>query len=231
MFYGYYKNFSYDEFKQNLMDRKYNELINGCYYSPNKDDILGYLENNLHLNNFIINYVYIRNHYQNGNFKNTDIVKKCLVIAFKTIYILFCHIHLCLDINRQFDIIQLILRKFEEKFRGYIDDNCMDYALLESNKEILEFIDKMSGNIQFPSDKKKYIDLPDPDLICHIVEGSWRYPALYYQVDMRDIKFIRNYSGRCQKYYEAFQYVSDRLRKVMDNFICSKIFELVHFFK
>jgi hypothetical protein len=231
MFYGYYKNFSYDEFKQHLMDRKYNELINGCYYSPNKDDILGYLENNLHLNNFIINYVYIRNHYQNGNFKNTDIVKKCLVIAFKTIYILFCHIHLCLDINRQFDIIQLILRKFEEKFRGYIDDNCMDYALLESNKEILEFIDKMSGNIQFPSDKKKYIDLPDPDLICHIVEGSWRYPALYYQVDMRDIKFIRNYSGRCQKYYEAFQYVSDRLRKVMDNFICSKIFELVHFFK
>jgi hypothetical protein len=231
MFYGYYKNFSYDEFKQNLMDRKYNELINGCYYSPNKDDILGYLENNLHLNNFIINYVYIRNHYQNGNFKNTDIVKKCLVIAFKTIYILFCHIHLCLDINRQFDIIQLILRKFEEKFRGYVDDNCIDFALSESNKEILEFIDKMSGNIQFPSDKKKYIDLPDPDLICHIVEGSWRYPALYYQVDMRDIKFIRNYSGRCQKYYEAFQYVSDRLRKVMDNFICSKIFELVHFFK
>jgi hypothetical protein len=231
MFYGYYKNFSYDEFKQHLMDRKYNELINGCYYSPNKDDILGYLENNLHLNNFIINYVYIRNHYQNGNFKNTDIVKKCLVIAFKTIYILFCHIHLCLDINRQFDIIQLILRKFEEKFRGYVDDNCIDFALSESNKEILEFIDKMSGNIQFPSDKKKYIDLPDPDLICHIVEGSWRYPALYYQVDMRDIKFIRNYSGRCQKYYEAFQYVSDRLRKVMDNFICSKIFELVHFFK
>jgi hypothetical protein len=136
-----------------------------------------------------------------------------------------------LDINRQFDIIQLILRKFEEKFRGYVDDNCIDFALSESNKEILEFIDKMSGNIQFPSDKKKYIDLPDPDLICHIVEGSWRYPALYYQVDMRDIKFIRNYSGRCQKYYEAFQYVSDRLRKVMDNFICSKIFELVHFFK
>ena len=89
----------------------------------------------------------------------------------------------------------------------------------------------MSANIQFQVDKKKYVDLPDPDLLCHIVEGSWRYPSLYYQVDLRDIKFIRNYTGRCQKYYEAFQYVSDRIKKVMDNYICSKKLELVHFFK
>ena len=231
MLFGYYKHFAYEGFKQYLLDKKYNELINSCYYSSNQEDIMGYLESHLHLNHFIINYVYVRNHYQNGNFKNKDIVKKCLLIALKTIYILFCHVHLCLDIHRQFNAVEIIIRKFEEKFRGYVDDECMDYALSESNKQILEFVDGMSGNIQFQVEKKKYTDLPDPDLICHIVEGSWRYPSLYYQVDLRDIKFIRNYTGRCQKYYEAFQYVSDRLKKVMDNYICSKTLELVHFFK
>ena len=28
------------------------------------------------MNHFIINYVYVRNHYQNGNFKNKEILKK-----------------------------------------------------------------------------------------------------------------------------------------------------------
>jgi hypothetical protein len=231
MFFGYYNFFAYEDFKQYLLDKEYNQLINWCYYGKNKDDILGYLENHLHLNHFIINYVYIRNNYQNGNFKNKDIVKKCLLLAFKTIYIIFCHMNLCLDINREFKVLEIILRKFEEKFRGYIDDECMDYAISESNKQILEFIDKMSENIQYHVDKKKYIDLPDPDLICHIVEGSWRYPSLYYQNDVRDIRFIRNYSGRCQKYYEAFTYVTEKMKKVMDNYICLKKLELVHFYK
>jgi len=231
MFFGYYKNFAYEDFKQYLIDKNYNEFINGCYYSSNQEEILKYLEDHLHMNHFIINYVYVRNHYQNGNFKNKDILKKCLLVAFKTIYIVFCHIHLCLDINRQFKVLDIILRKFEEKFRGYVDDECMDYAITESNKQILEFIDAMSANIQYHVDKKKCVDLPDPDLICHIVEGIWRYPSLYYQADMRDIRFIRNYTGRCQKYYEAFTYVTDRMKKVMDNYICSKKLELVHFFK
>jgi len=231
MFFRYYKNFTYDEFKQYLLEKKYNELINCCYYSPNQNEILEYLESNLNMNHFIINYVYVRNNYQMGNFKNKDIIKKCLLVALKTIYIIFCHVHICLDIHREFKVIELIIRKFEEKFRGYVDDECMEYAFAESNKQILEFIDAMSGNIQFQVDKKKYIDLPEPDLICHIVEGSWRYPSLYYQVDLRDIKFIRNYTGHCQKYYEAYQYVSDRLKKVIDNYICSKRLELVHFFK
>jgi hypothetical protein len=231
MLFGYYKNFAYEDFKQYLIDKNYNELINGCYYSSNQEEILEYLENNLKMNHFIINYVYVRNHYQNGNFKNKDIVKKCLLVAFKTIYIIFCHMHLCLDINREFKVLEIILRKFEEKFRAYVDDECMDYAITESNKQILEFIDNMSSKIQFQVDKNKYIDLPEPDLICNIVEGSWRYPCLYYQVNLKDIKFIRNYTGRCQKYYEAFQYVTDRMKKVMDNFICSKKLELVHFFK
>ena len=231
MFFNYYKNFTYDEFKQYLLEKKYNELINGCYYSPNQNEILEYLESHLNMNHFIINYVYVRNNYQMGNFKNKDIVKKCLLVALKTIYIIFCHVHLCLDIHREFKVIELIIRKFEEKFRGYVDDECMEYAFAESNKQILEFIDSMSNKIQFQVDKTKYIDLPEPDLICHIVEGSWRYPSLYYQVDLRDIKFIRNYTGHCQKYYEAFQYVSDRMKKVIDNYICSKRLELVHFFK
>ena len=231
MFFGYYKNFSYEDFKQYLLDKKYNDLINGCYYGSNQNDILGYLECNLNMNNFILNYVYIRNQYQNGNFKNKEIVKKCLTLAFKTIYIIFCHMHLCLDINRQFKVLEILLKKFEEKFRGYVDDECMEYALGESNRQILEFIDTMSSNIQYHVDKKKYTDLPEPDLICHIVEGSWRYPCLFYQVDMRDIRFIRNYTGRCQKYYEAFQYVTEKMKKVMDNYICSKKLELVHFFK
>lgn len=231
MFFRYYKNFTSDEFKQYLLEKKYNELINCCYYSPNQNEILEYLESHLNMNHFIINYVYVRNNYQMGNFKNKDIVKKCLLVALKTIYIIFCHVHLCLDIHREFKVIELIIRKFEEKFRGYVDDECMEYAFAESNKQILEFIDAMSNKIQFQVDKKKYIDLPEPDLICHIVEGSWRYPSLYYQVDLRDIRFIRNYTGHCQKYYEAYQYVSDRMKKVIDNYICSKRLELVHFFK
>ena len=105
MLFGYYKNFAYEDFKQYLLDKKYNELINSCYYSSNQEEILGYLESHLNMNHFIINYVYIRNHYQNSNFKNKDIVKKCLLVAFKTIYIIFCHMHLCLDINRQFKVL------------------------------------------------------------------------------------------------------------------------------
>ena len=40
MFFGYYKNLAYEDFKQYLLDKKYNELIDSCYYSSNQDEII-----------------------------------------------------------------------------------------------------------------------------------------------------------------------------------------------
>ena len=40
MLFGYYKNFAYEDFKQYLIDKNYNELINCCYYSSNQEEIL-----------------------------------------------------------------------------------------------------------------------------------------------------------------------------------------------
>jgi len=230
MLHGLITTFTFEDFKRLLHEEKYNELIYNCYYCSNKTDIILFLEKHLHLNNLIINYVYIRNNYKIGNFSNKDILTKCLILAYKTIYIIVCHISLCIDINIHFDILNIILRKFEEKFRGYVDGHIIEYAMNQSNKEMLQFIDAMSQNITYPNENKIYLDLPNPELVSNIIEGRWSYPSLYYIENKRCIKFIKNYSGRCQKYYESYQYVSEKLKKVFDNYLEYKVFEVSKYF-
>lgn len=241
MFYSSVSTFSYDNFRELLQNEDYDKLIYNCYYSSNQEEILNFLEKHLSSNNFIINYIYIRNSFQLGKFKDPDIVRKCLSLAFRTLFIIIAHINICSEINKKFDVLDIYVRKIDEKFKGYVNLDIIDFATNLSKKDILGFIDTMSGNISLISpliqnDKKKMIDLPEPQIICNISAGQWRYPAMKYTKYSDEIerenseKFIKNYSERCQKYYNAYQYMSDKLRLVRNDYFADEFFSLSKYF-
>lgn len=242
MFYSGVATFNYDSFKELLQNEDYDKLINDCYYSSNQEDILLYLEKNLYLNNFLINYIYIRNSYQLGKFKDPDNIRKCLSIAFRTIFIVVSHINICSEINKKFEILDILIKKIDEKFKGCVSLDILDFCINISKKDFLSFIDTMSSNISLPQSQiyhncvKKMIDLPEPQLICNISAGPWRYPAMKYIKFSDDVenenanKFIRNYSARCQKYYDAYQYVSEKLKLLRNDFQTSDVFNLTKYF-
>ena len=229
MFYNYPSTFSFDDFKESLQKEDYDNFIYNCYFAPNQEEILLFLEKFLNQNNFIINYIYVRNTYKLNKFNDPDIIRKCLSIAIKTIFIVIAHINICSEINKKFDVLDILVKKIDEKFNGYITSDILEFAINHSKKDILSLIDTMSSNIPLTSpnilnDKKKLLDLPEPQIICNISAGSWRYPAIKYnkftevmEKENSD-KFIKNYSARCQKYYEAYQYVNEKLKLIKNDF-------------
>jgi len=242
MLHGLRTTFTFDNFKELLKNEDYDSLIYNCYYCFNQEEILGYLDRHLNLNNFIINYVYIRNNYQLGKFSDPDILRKCLSLALKTIFIVLAHINICIEINRNFDILSIIVRKFDEKFKDIVKNDILHFAINNSKKEILCLIDTMSGNIALAdsnlpgTDKRKMLDLPEPYLICNTVAGAWRYPALKYEKVAADVdkanneRFIKNYSARCQKYYEAYQFFGEKLNLCKTYFMENEVFDLIKIF-
>lgn len=230
MLYGLITTFTMDDFKRLLTEEKYAELIYNCYYCNNQDEILKFLEKHLSMNNFILNYVYIRNCHKMGYFSDRDIVKKCFTLALRTVHILAMQINLSNDLNRKFDVLDIILGKFDEKFGAYVDESVIKFGLENSKREMLNFVDAMSINIDVngsPTDrKKKFLDLPEPYILCNVSKGSWRYPALNYvskgkEEDRRlNERFVNNYSGRCQRYYDAYRYMNEKLYGLLDDFMC-----------
>lgn len=239
MFYGLITNFTYDNFRELLEQKDYDNFIYNCYYCFNQDEILDYLEKTLHTNNFVVNYIYIRNRYQLGHFKDPDVVRKCLSLAFRTIFIVMSHINICNEINKKFDILDVLIRKFEDKFKSYVTADIVEFSINLAKKDFLTFVDQMSSNITAngsPIIGKKNLDLPEPQLICNFIEGAWRYPALkYIKLDENsekenENKFIKNYSARCQKYYDAYQYTLDKLRKILLEYESNGVFDMVKYF-
>lgn len=240
MFYNSIPSFSYENFKESLQNEDYENIINQCYYAPNQEDILLFLEKHLHSNNFIINYIYVRNCHKLGKFKDPDTIRKCLSIAFRTIFIVIAHINICNEINRKFEILDILIKKFEEKFINNVSLDIIDFAINLSKKDILTFIDTMSSNISIPNNPiyhtKKPLDLPEPHIILNITAGSWRYPALKYtkpseeNEKINSEKFIKNYSARCQKYYDAYQYIGEKFKLVRNDFENNSDFNLSKYF-
>lgn len=234
--------FTFEEFRELIKKEDFDKLIYNCYYCHNQEDILLYLEKFINQNNFIINYIYIRNNYQLGKFNDPDVVRKCLSLATKTLFIVLAHINICTEINKYFEILGILTKKFDEKFKDYVKKENLQFAINFSKKEVLQFIDTMSGNISIAennipgSDKKKMLDLPEPYLICNVQAGAWRYPAIKYnnmgeeQNNINNGKFIKNYSARCQKYYDAYQYLNDKLNLLKNSFDETEKIEFSKFF-
>lgn len=227
MIYGLVSTFTYENFKELLDNEDYDNLIYNCYYSNNQEDILLYLEKHLSMNNFIINYIYVRNSHKLGKFSDPDIIRKCLTISLRTIFIVIAHITICSEINKKFEVLDILIKKFEEKFVNCLTLDTFDFCVNLTKKDILSFIDTMSSNISIPNSpiyhSKKLLDLPEPNYICNISAGAWRYPAMKYTKFSEEIekqnkdKFVKNYSARCQKYYDAYQYVFDKLKLVRND--------------
>jgi len=241
MFYSSVSTFSYDDFKEMLQNEDYDKLIYNCYYCTNQEEILGFLERHLNSNNFILNYIYVRNSYQLGKFKDPDVVRKCLSISFRTIFIVVSHINICNEINRKFEVLDILIKKIEEKFKDTITLDVLDFCINLSKKDFLVFIDGMSGNISLVNvpvfqGNKKLLDLPEPQIICNITAGQWRYPAMKYTKFDEETeksnseKFIKNYSARCQKYYDAYHYVGEKLKLIRSDFAINHAFNLSKYF-
>ena len=224
-----YPTFSFDDFRESLQKEDYDNFIYNCYYSINQEEILLFLEKYLNQNNFIVNYIYIRNSHKLNKFSDPDNIRKCFSLALKTIFVIISHINICTEINKKFEVLDILIKKFDEKFSGLITKDILDFSINHSKKDILTLIDTMSSNISLispliPNDKKKFLDLPEPQIICNISEGSWRYPAIKYVKFSDDIekencdKFIKNYSARCQKYYEAYEYINEKFKLVKNDF-------------
>lgn len=240
--FSYFTTFTNNEFKELLAKEDYNNLIYKCYYSYNQKDILEFLEKHLNINNIIINYIYIRNNHKLGKFNDPDVLRKCATIAIKTIFIIVSHINICIEINKNFPVLQLFLKRFDDKFQGVMTLDIFDFAVNQAKKDILNFIDGMTSNINLVNSPtineiKKRLDLPEPYIICNINGGGWRYPAITYVERTQEengnlnSKFISNYSARCQKYYEAYQYASDKFNLIRANYVEKQVLSLAFQFE
>ena len=241
MFYKSSSTFSYDNFKELLLNEDYDNLIYNCYYCTNQEEIIDFLEKHLSSNNFILNYIYIRNSFQLNKFSDPDIVRKCLSLALRTLFIVIAHINICNEINKKFEILDILVKKLDEKFKSYVTIDIFDFATNIMKKDILNFIDTMSSNISLITpnmtyDKKKLLDLPEPHIICNITAGQWRYPAIKYnkcspEIDKENSeRFVKNYSARCQKYYDAYYYLSEKLKNVRNELQNNNNFNLSKYF-
>lgn len=229
----------FEEFFKLLKEEKYDELIDKCYYSENQLEIIGFLEKFLSMNSIIVNYIYIRNCHRANMFETEAILKKCFAIALRTVYITIMQINTCLEINKSFIFLDILLKKIDEKFGSYMTTELLEYGMKHAKKDILNFIDAMTMNINEQNSPttgniNKKLDLPEPYILYNISEGSWRYPALKYNYGMREElkhKFINNYGGRCQKYYDAYHYTVDKLNQFQLKYILNNNFNLYEYFK
>ena len=229
----------FEEFFKLIKEERYDILIDKCYYCDNQLEIIGFLERFLSMNSVIINYIYIRNCHKAGMFQTDSVLKRCFAIALRTVYITIMQINVCLEINKSFVFLDILLKKIDEKFGPYMTIELLESGMKLAKKDILNFIDAMTLNINEKSspstgDMNKKLDLPEPYILCNIKEGTWRYPAINYEYGLKEelkSKFINNYGGRCQKYYDAYHYTVDKFNQFQLKFILNNQFKLYDFFK
>ena len=160
--------------------------------------------------------------YHLSKFDNnrSDTVRQAFIMALKSIILAMIHISCCNEINKTFEIVNILSYKYDEKFKGYLTENIFEECI----KEVYEYFDqKFKIDIRNIDNSEPKSDFPNPYWIYNCIKGGWRQSAIqchYNQSELEYIKkkFINNYSDSCEKRFLAFEQSKEKISIVLEYF-------------
>lgn len=168
--------------------------------------------------------------YHISKFDNNryDTIRQAFKMALKSLILSIIHISCCNEINKSFEIVNILSNKYDEKFRGYLTDQIFQECLTE----VYEYFDeKFKIDIKNMDSTNPNSIFLDPYWVYNCIMGGWRQSAIqcYYnpnELDYIKSKFINNYSDCCEKRFEAFEQSKEKLSIILEYFKKFDILEL-----
>ena len=149
-------------------------------------------------------------------------------MALKSIIMAMIHISTCIEINKSFDIVNILTTKYDEKFKDYLTEKIFEDCL----SEVYEFFDqKFKVEIQNIDSSNPKSSFPDPYWTYNCSRGGWGQSAIQCYYDENEINYIKknfmdNYSEACQKRFIAFEQSKEKIKLILDNLKKNNVLEL-----
>ena len=230
--YGYEIN--KEEFEKLLLETEYNKLIPKLYYSDNQEEILKWCES-VNANHYVPLLYFLIRHYSNNNqLYNSEKLNYSLRYMFRAIYLCVMHIRTYKEINKEFQLLHILCKKIPIRLQDFVNEQVLYDTFNVEKDYITKIVEEQSSKIcpGFVEDNS----IPDPYFIYNCRAGYPSYPAICVdnvsEQKKEEIKskFVNNFGGRMQRYYEAIMYCNEKFRKVLTNFEKSRKLELEKFF-
>ena len=149
-------------------------------------------------------------------------------MALKSIIMSMIHISTCIEVNKSFDIVNILTSKYDEKFKDYLTVKIFEDCLID----VYEYFDlKFKKEIQDIDSSDPISVFPEPYWSYNCSKGGWGQSAIqcyYNEEEINYIKkhFIENYSDACQKRFIAFEQSKEKIKLILDNLKSNDILEL-----
>ena len=175
-------------------------------------------------------WYYLVRSYHLTKFDNNryDTIRLAFKMALKSIIMAMIHISTCNEINKSFDIVNILTNKYDEKFKDYLTSDIFEDCL----NDVYEYFDnKFKKEIQQIDNKEQVSSFPLPYWTYNCSKGGWGQSAIqcyYNEEEINYIKknFIENYSDACQKRFVAFEQSKEKIKIILDNLKKNKYLEL-----
>ena len=128
------------------------------------------------------------------------------------------------EINKSFDIVNILTAKYDEKFKDYLTVKIFEDYYQKYMNILFKF--KVKYNIIHTP----ISSFPEP-WTYNCSRGGWGESAIQCYYDEEEIKyvkknFIETYSDACQKRFVAFEQSKEKIKLILENFKKNKILEL-----
>jgi hypothetical protein len=213
---------------QYLKNQNYSNIIK-ILYNSNSNDAYEWTLKNCEDGHVPLLYFLVRS-YHLTKFDNNryDTIRCAFKMALKSIIMGMIHISTCIEINKSFDIVNILTAKYDEKFRDYLTVKIFEDCL----SEVYEFFDlKFKSEIQNIDSSTPVSSFPEPHWTYNCSRGGWGESAIQCYYDEEEINyvkknFIETYSDACQKRFIAFEQSKEKIKLILENLKKNNILEL-----
>ena len=213
---------------QDLKNQNYSNIIKTLYNS-NCNEAYEWTLKNCEEGHIPLLYFLVRS-YNLTKFDNNryDTIRCAFKMALKSLIMSMIHISTCIEINKSFDIVNILTSKYDEKFKDFLTVKIFEDCLIE----VYEFFDlKFKTDIQNIDSSDPKSSFPEPYWTYNCSKGGWGQSAIQCYYDHEEIKYIKknfidNYSDACQKRFIAFEQSKEKIKIILDNFKNNNILEL-----
>jgi hypothetical protein len=217
-----------ESLKSDLKIQNYANIIKTLYES-NSNDAYEWTLKNCEDGHVPLLYFLVRS-YHLTKFDNNryDTIRCAFKMALKSLIMAMIHISTCNEVNKSFDIVNILTVKYDEKFKDYLTAKIFEECL----PEVYEFFElKFKTEIQNIDNTNPTSSFPEPYWTYNCSRGGWGQSAIqcYYNEDeINYIKknFIENYSDACQKRFMAFEQSKEKIKIILDNLRDNNVLEL-----
>ena len=213
---------------QELINQNYSNIIK-TLYKADTNEAYEWTLKNCEDGHVPLLYFLVRS-YHLSKFDNNryDTIRCAFKMALKSIIMSMIHISTCIEINKSFDIVNILTSKYDEKFKDYLTIQIFEDCL----SEVYEYFDtKFKKEIQNIDSSDPKSCFPEPYWTYNCSRGGWGQSAIQCYYDDEEINYIKknfmdNYSEACQKRFIAFEQSKEKIKLIFDNFKKNKILEL-----